>query len=257
MKSQSSPAPQKKRSLPFWQKVVLTSVLLACSSYLYASYSHNPDTSSLEYLYENFLDIHTRLVSSLTQKSASSSNSRNTDSNTKMASADAWKNAQSVYEFSATDINGKLIDLSHYKGRVLLIVNVACNCGFTAGNYPQLQELHRKHEHEGFSVLAFPCNQFGGQEPGTEQDIKEFTSKFGIDFTMFSKIKVNGDDAHPLYKYLKMKQGGTLISAIKWNFSKFLVNRRGQPVNRYSPTTEPKDIENDILKCLKEEAPKL
>lgn len=115
-----------------------------------------------------------------------------------------------------------------------------------------MQDLHRKYESQGLSVLAFPCNQFGGQEPKPENEIKEFVKKFDVDFDMFTKIKVNGDDAHPLYKYLKEKQGGTFGDFIKWNFSKFLINRQGVPVNRYAPTTAPKEIEEDIVKLLNE-----
>ncbi len=132
----------------------------------------------------------------------------------------------------------------------LNLCSVACNCGFTAGNYPQMQELHRKYEKEGLSVLAFPCNQFGGQEPKPEAEIKEFVKQYAVEFDMFSKINVNGDGAHPLYKYLKSKVDGTFGNFIKWNFSKFLVDRNGIPVKRYSPTTAPKDIEDDIVKLL-------
>nr|WET17720.1 PHGPx [Brachionus calyciflorus] len=163
---------------------------------------------------------------------------------------DAWKNAQSIYEFSAKDIDGNLVDLSKYKGRVVLIVNVACNCGFTGSNYPQLSELYKQHEKDGFSVLAFPCNQFGGQEPKPEGEIKEFVKQFDVKFDMFAKINVNGDEAHPLYKYLKSKVDGTFGNFTKWNFSKFLINREGIPVKRYSPTTKPMEIESDIFKLI-------
>lgn len=194
---------------------------------------------------------------------------------TAATSDEAWKNAKTIYEFKARDINGNEIDLSKYKldskfsnqliylfnclfdylirGRVVLIVNVACQCGFTGSNYPQMQELHRKYEPQGLSVLAFPCNQFGGQEPNPEAEIKDFVKKFSVEFDMFSKIKVNGEEAHPLYKFLKSKVDGTFGSFIKWNFSKFLVNREGVPVKRYSPTTEPKDIEEDIIKLLNQD----
>lgn len=138
-----------------------------------------------------------------------------------------------------------------YRGRVVLIVNVACNCGFTNSNYPQMQDLHRKYEKDGLSVLAFPSNQFGGQEPKPENEIKEFVKeKFDVEFCMFSKINVNGDNAHPLYKFLKSKLGGTLGDFIKWNFSKFLIDRNGVPFKRYAPTVAPKDIEDDIVKLL-------
>ncbi|CAN8010122.1 putative phospholipid-hydroperoxide glutathione peroxidase [Ixodes scapularis] len=119
----------------------------------------------------------------------------------------------------------------------------------TNKNYQQLQELHEKFaESKGLRILAFPCNQFGGQEPGTEAEIKEFAKKFNVQFDMFSKVNVNGDQAHPLWKYLKHKQSGFLMDAIKWNFSKFLIDKDGQPVKRYAPTTEPLAIEPDLLK---------
>lgn len=135
---------------------------------------------------------------------------------------------------------------------MVVIVNVACNCGLTDSNYPKLQELHKRHEKDGLSVLAFPCNQFAGQEPNPEQEIKEFVKKYDVEFEMFSKINVNGDGAHPLYKFLKSKVDGTFGNFIKWNFSKFLINRQGIPVKRYSPTTSPLDIEEDIKKLLAE-----
>lgn len=119
----------------------------------------------------------------------------------------------------------------------------------TNKNYQQLQELHEKYaESKGLRILAFPCNQFGNQEPGTEAEIKEFAKKFNVQFDMFSKVNVNGDQAHPLWKYLKHKQSGFLMDAIKWNFSKFLIDKDGQPVKRYAPTTDPLAIEPDLLK---------
>jgi len=166
------------------------------------------------------------------------------------ADNDAWKHASSVYEFRATDIDGNDVSLEKYKGKVLLIVNVACNCGFTAKNYAQLQELYAKYAQDGLCIAAFPCNQFGGQEPWPEAEIKKFILKRNISFDMFAKIDVNGSGAHPLYNYLKMKQGGTLFDAIKWNFTKFLVDRQGQPVQRYAPTTEPNALEVDLCKAL-------
>jgi glutathione peroxidase-family protein len=123
-------------------------------------------------------------------------------------------------------------------------------CGFTGSNYPQLQELHRKYHDKGLSILAFPCNQFGGQEPGSEADIKEFVKKYNVEFEMFAKVNVNGDGAHPLYKFLKAKQPGLIGDQIKWNFSKFLVDKNGIPVKRYASVTAPKDIEKDIIELL-------
>ena len=172
------------------------------------------------------------------------------------AANEDWKSAQNIYAFKANDIDGTEVDLGQrYKNRVVLIVNVACMCGFTNGNYPQLQELHSKYYDQGLSIAAFPCNQFGGQEPGTEAEIKDFVQKFEVKFDMFAKINVNGDNSHPLYKFLKAKQHGALgMDFIKWNFSKFLVDRNGVPVNRYAPTTNPKDIEKDIVNLLNQKA---
>ena len=158
-----------------------------------------------------------------------------------------WKNAKSISEFKVKDIDGNEVGLDKYQGHPLLIVNVASNCGFTKNNYKQLNELYEKYEKDGLKILAFPCNQFNGQEPGCEVDIKEFAKKKGVQFDMFSKIDVNGDSAHPLYKWLKSKQGGFLgFDGIKWNFTKFLVNKDGVPIKRYAPTVDPKDIEPDL-----------
>jgi phospholipid-hydroperoxide glutathione peroxidase len=160
-----------------------------------------------------------------------------------------WKKASSVYEFTVTDIDGNVTPLDKYKGNVLLIVNVASKWGKTNVNYTQLQALHEKYaQQNGLRILAFPCNQFGSQEPGTESEIKEFIKKFNVQFDMFSKIKVNGDDAEPLYKYLKSKQGGLLGSFIKWNFTKFLVDKNGRPVKRYGPNEDPFSFEKDLHK---------
>lgn len=118
-------------------------------------------------------------------------------------------------------------------------------------NYTELVQLHKKYEPQGLSILAFPCNQFGGQEPGTEAEIKKFAEGYGVKFDMFSKVKVNGSDTHPLWDFLKTKQGGMLGNFIKWNFTKFLVDRSGNPVSRYSPQTNPKPtIEKDLVKLL-------
>ncbi|RWS07248.1 glutathione peroxidase-like isoform X2, partial [Dinothrombium tinctorium] len=151
-----------------------------------------------------------------------------------------------IYDFSAKDIDGNEVSLDKYRGNVVLIVNVASNCGFTKSNYKQLNELYDKYENAGLRILAFPCNQFLNQEPGCEMDIKEFAKKNNIRFDMFSKVDVNGKTAHPLYNYLKEQKGGLLGSFIKWNFTKFLVDKQGHPVQRYAPTVEPKNIEKDI-----------
>lgn len=118
-------------------------------------------------------------------------------------------------------------------------------------NYEQMEPLFNKYKADGFAIAAFPCNQFGNQEPGTAAEIKEFARvKYGATYDLFDKIDVNGDGAHPLYKYLKSVQGGTLGSFIKWNFTKFLVDRNGVPIKRYSPTTDPKEVEPDVVKAL-------
>src|SRR5437764_979706 len=141
-----------------------------------------------------------------------------------------------IYDFKASGIDGKEIDLSIYRGKVLLIVNVASKCGFTP-QYTGLESLYEKHKDEGFAVLGFPCNQFGSQEPGVESEIQTFCSlHYGVTFPLFSKIDVNGPKAHPIYNYLKSAKPGILwTEAIKWNFTKFLIDRQGEPVHRYAP----------------------
>ena len=157
----------------------------------------------------------------------------------------------SVYDFSAKTLEGDEIPLSNFRGQVLLIVNTASKCGFTP-QYEGLEKLYEKLHGEGLTVLGFPCNQFGSQEPGSESEIGAFCQKnYGVSFPMFAKIDVNGDDAHPLYKYLKKEEKGVLgTQAIKWNFTKFLIDKDGNPVERYGSTTKPEDIEGDILKLL-------
>jgi glutathione peroxidase len=156
-----------------------------------------------------------------------------------------------VYDFSTKALAGREVKLSEFEGQVLLIVNVASECGFTP-QYEGLQALHHKFHAKGFSVLGFPCNQFGGQEPGDERVIATFcTMNYDVTFPMFAKIEVNGPNAHPLYEYLKSAEPGVLGSeAIKWNFTKFLVDRKGEVVARYAPTTTPAAIEKDIEKLL-------
>lgn len=156
-----------------------------------------------------------------------------------------------VYPFEVKTIDGSIQTLEAYKGKVLLIVNVASKCGLTP-QYEGLQALYDKYRDQGLEILGFPCNQFAGQEPGTDEDIKTFCSAtYGVDFPMFRKIDVNGSDAHPLYKFLKKEKGGALgIDMIKWNFTKFLVDRQGRVVERYAPTTPPADLEEDIQKQL-------
>ncbi len=152
-----------------------------------------------------------------------------------------------AYDFSARDIDGNERPLADFKGNALLIVNVASKCGFTP-QYTGLEALQRKYHAQGFNVLGFPCDQFGHQEPGNELEIRNFcTLNYDVSFPMFAKIEVNGDAAHPLYQWLKREKSGLLgIGAIKWNFTKFLVDRNGKPVKRYAPTDTPESIEKDL-----------
>jgi glutathione peroxidase len=156
-----------------------------------------------------------------------------------------------VYDFSVKNIQGKTVKLDQYKGKVMLIVNTASECGFTP-QYKGLEALHERLAGKGLVVLGFPCNQFGAQEPGSEKEIESFCEvNYGVTFPMFAKVDVNGDGAAPLYKYLKQAKPGLLGSeAIKWNFTKFLVDRNGAVVERYAPKTEPADIASDIEKLL-------
>lgn len=169
-----------------------------------------------------------------------------------MANPSNYKDAKSIYDFYAKDIKGEMVPLENYKGKVCIIVNVASQCGYTKNHYEELNELYDKYKEQGLRILGFPCNQFGSQEPGDDTTICSFVSSKSVKFDMFSKVDVNGDDAHPLWKYLKHKQGGTLIDAIKWNFTKFIVNRNGLPVERHGPNTSPKDLEENIKKYLSE-----
>jgi len=163
---------------------------------------------------------------------------------------DWWKKATSIYDFSATDIDGNQLSLDKYRDHVCIIVNVASKWGFTPKNYQQLQAMYDElGTSKGLRILGFPCNQFGSQEPGSEEEIKQFAiSNYGVTFDLFSKIEVNGDKAHPLFKYLKYKQGGTLGDFIKWNFTKFIIDKQGQPVQRYAPNVEPFSLKKDLAK---------
>jgi len=153
----------------------------------------------------------------------------------------------SVYDFSAETLGGAPVPLADYKGQVLLIVNTASKCGFTP-QYEGLEALYRRYREKGFAVLGFPCNQFGAQEPGSAEEIRSFCAlTYDVSFPMFAKIDVNGPKAHPLYEYLKRAKKGLLGSeAVKWNFTKFLVDRTGNVVERFSPTTKPEDIAASI-----------
>ncbi|OKH32165.1 glutathione peroxidase [[Phormidium ambiguum] IAM M-71] len=157
----------------------------------------------------------------------------------------------SIYDISATTIDGNLVPLNIYKDKVLLIVNTASQCGFTP-QYKGLQELYDRYANQGLVVLGFPCNQFGQQEPGNSNQIQSFCeTNFGVSFPLFQKIEVNGTNAHPLYQYLTKAAPGFLgTEGIKWNFTKFLVDRSGNVVKRYPPTTKPEDLAKDIQALL-------
>jgi glutathione peroxidase len=157
----------------------------------------------------------------------------------------------SIYDFSVKDIHGKNVKLAKYKGKALLIVNTASKCGFTP-QYKGLEALYQKLHGKGLEVLGFPCNQFGAQEPGSEGEIESFCEiNYGVTFPLFAKIDVNGKNAAPLYQHLKAAKPGLLGSeAIKWNFTKFLVDRKGKVVERYAPNAEPESLAGDIEKLL-------
>jgi glutathione peroxidase len=154
----------------------------------------------------------------------------------------------SLFDFKVNAIDGSERTLNDYAGKVMLIVNVASRCGFTP-QYAGLEALYRKHKDAGLVVLGFPCNQFGAQEPGTEAEIQTFcATNYSVSFPMFAKVEVNGANAHALYRHLKSAKPGLLgTEAIKWNFTKFLVDRRGDVVARYAPNDKPEDLEQDIV----------
>ena len=156
----------------------------------------------------------------------------------------------SIYDFTVKSINGEDVSLSVFKGKVLLVVNTATGCGFTP-QYDGLEDLYEKYRDRGFEILDFPCNQFANQAPGTESEIASFCSmKFGVTFPQFAKIKVNGDGEEPLYTWLKSQKGGVLGSKIKWNFTKFLIDREGNVIERFAPTVTPEKIDSEIEKLL-------
>ncbi|KAK3016239.1 hypothetical protein RJ639_006478, partial [Escallonia herrerae] len=158
---------------------------------------------------------------------------------------------KSIHEFTVKDYKNQDVDLSIYRGKVLLVVNVASKCGFTNSNYTQLTELYNKYKHKDFEILAFPCNQFLKQEPGTDQEAHEFAcTRYKAEYPIFKKIRCNGPDAAPVYKFLKASKGGYFGPSIKWNFTKFLVDKEGQVIRRYGTSTAPLAIEADIQKAL-------
>lgn len=154
------------------------------------------------------------------------------------------------YDFQAVLIDGSTVSMEKYKGKVVLVVNTASKCGFTP-QFKALEELYEKYKDEGFVILGFPSNQFANQDPGSNSEIEEFCKlNYGVTFPMFEKVKVNGDDALPLFKYLKNEQKGGLGSAIKWNFTKFLIDKNGKVIDRFASATTPEKIEEDIKREL-------
>ena len=154
------------------------------------------------------------------------------------------------YDFTAKKMNGVEVKMDEYKGKVLLIVNTASKCGLTP-QLTELEQIYKDYKDKGFEILGFPCNQFANQDPGSNKEISEFCLiNYGVTFTMFEKIDVNGESAHPIYKYLKNNSKGILNNEIKWNFTKFLIDSEGNVVDRFAPTTNPKKIRKDIEKLL-------
>ncbi|KAK1931393.1 putative phospholipid hydroperoxide glutathione peroxidase 6 [Phytophthora citrophthora] len=162
----------------------------------------------------------------------------------------AAEEAKSFYELKDFDMDKKEVNMEDYKGKVVLVVNVSSKCGLTPTNYPELQQLHEKYQEEGLVVLGFPCNQFAGQEPGTHEEIIEFVKQYNVTFPLLEKHDVNGSNARPVFTYLKAKLPGTFGNYIKWNFTKFLVDRNGQPFKRYAPKDLPLSFEEDIKELL-------
>lgn len=155
------------------------------------------------------------------------------------------------YEFSAKKMNGQEVNMEEYKGKVVLVVNTASKCGFTP-QFKELEEVYKEYNEKGFEILGFPCNQFAKQDAGTNLEIQEFCKlNYGVTFTMFEKVDVNGEDAHPLYKYLKSEAKGLLSKEVKWNFTKFLIDSEGKVIKRYASTVSPLKIKADIEKLLK------
>jgi len=155
-----------------------------------------------------------------------------------------------IYDFKAIKMNGQEVSMEEYKGKVVVIVNTASKCGFTP-QFEELEEMYKEYKEQGFEILGFPCNQFKSQDPGNNEEINNFCQlNYGVTFTMFEKIDVNGEDAHPLYKFLQNETKGLLGGKIKWNFAKFLINREGEVAQRYAPTTAPVKMKKDIEKLL-------
>ncbi len=160
------------------------------------------------------------------------------------------RKAMGIYDYEVKGKDGNMVSLKDYEGKVLLIVNTATGCGFTP-QFEGLQDLYEKYQEQGLEILDFPCNQFGNQAPGSDEEITDFcNSRYGITFPQFAKIDVNGENEDPLFTYLKSQKGGLMGSKIKWNFTKFLVDRKGNVVGRFGSTKTPKDIDKEIEKLL-------
>ena len=154
------------------------------------------------------------------------------------------------YNLKATSIEGEEIWMHNYSGKVIIVVNTASECGFTP-QFEGLEKLYQKYKDRGLVILGFPCNQFGKQDPGNDQEIQAFCQRnYGVTFQMFSKIDVNGENTHPIYRYLKANKGGFLGKKIKWNFTKFLIDRNGQVVGRFGSSVKPSSLEKDVLELL-------
>lgn len=159
-------------------------------------------------------------------------------------------NDQSFYELKAKDIKGEEISMSQYRGKTVIVVNTASKCGLTP-QYEGLEKLYQKFKSEGLVILGFPCNQFGKQEPGNEEDIQGFCqANYGVSFPMFAKVNVNGTNTHPVFRYLRSELSGLLGSRIKWNFTKFIIDKNGKPLMRFAPTTKPEEMEQYLERIL-------
>ena len=169
-----------------------------------------------------------------------------------MQTSNNCNNMEKIYDFKALTSKGKELDFKDFEGKVLLIVNTASKCGFTP-QFAGLEALNQKYKDRGLVVIGFPCNQFASQDPGTDSEIEGFCQlNYGVTFQIMKKIDVNGDNAHPIFKYLKSQAKGFLTSSIKWNFTKFLISKDGTSIKRYSPTTKPEKLEKDIESFLSE-----
>ena len=150
------------------------------------------------------------------------------------------------YNLEAKKINGEMVSMSEYKGKTVIVVNTASKCGFTP-QFEGLEKLYEKYKDQGLVILGFPCNQFGKQEPGVGEEIQEFCQvNYGVSFPIFDKVNVNGSSTHPIFRYLKSNLGGFLGSSIKWNFTKFVIDKNGKPIKRFSPITKPEDMESFV-----------